>query len=93
MIQMNDEQKHSDTLSDDEEVLKEEDSFTNSSSDDSSDSEIDTLGLDLRYIMKDLGCTTKKVIKNEDLLDQFIVLKAITDKNLPKLLFKDMMIL
>lgn len=43
--------------------------------------------------MKDLGCTTKKVIKNEDLLDQFIVLKSITDKNLPKLLFKDMQIL
>ena len=52
-----------------EDVLKEDDSFSNSSVSDSSDSEINTLGLDLRYITKDLGCTTKKVIKNEDLLD------------------------
>lgn len=30
---------------------------------------------------------------DEDLLDQFIVLKAIIDKNLPKLLFQDISIL
>ena len=75
-----------------EEGLKEDDSVE-SSSQHSDAEEIEALGLDRKFIMKELGCTTKKVIKNEELLDQFIVLKAILDKNLPKLVFKDMQIL
>lgn len=48
------------------------------------------MGLDRNFILKELGCTTKKVFRSEELLDQFIVLKAILDINLPKLVFKDM---
>ena len=54
---------------------------------------IDEMGLDRNYLMKELGCDSKKVLMDEDLLDQFIVLKAIIDKNLPKLLFRDISIL
>jgi hypothetical protein len=36
-----------------------------------------------------LGCDKEKVWQNEDLLDEFIVLKAILDKNVPKLLAHD----
>lgn len=54
---------------------------------------MDELGLDRNYIVKELGCESKKILTDEDLLDQFIVLKAIIDKNLPKLLFKDISIL
>lgn len=79
-----------------DEEIKEESSHENSSedsSDDSSEVDGEDLGLDKNYIMKELGCDSKKVMQDEDLLDQFIVLKAIIDKNLPKLLFKDISIL
>lgn len=55
--------------------------------------ELNALGLDHDYLVHELGCENKKVILNVDLLDQFIVLKSIVDKNLPKLLFKDISIL
>ena len=55
--------------------------------------QLDDLGLDKDYLVKELGCESKKVLMDEELLDQFIVLKAIIDKNLPKLLFKDVSIL
>ena len=64
----------------------------NNSSVSNSDAVTD-LGIDTNYITKELGCESKKVLQDEDLLDQFIVLKAIIDKNLPKLLFKDISIL
>ena len=44
-------------------------------------------------MLKDLGCDSKKVLMDEDLLDQFIILKAVMDKNLPKLVFRDISIL
>ena len=76
-----------------DEEVKEDDSQLETSSKHSDESACNSLGLDRDYIVKELGCTTRKVILNEELLDQFIVLKAIMDKNLPKLLFKDMQIL
>ena len=51
------------------------------------------MGLDKNFIIEELGCSNHRVLKDEELLDQFIVLKAIIDKNLPKLLFKDISIL
>ena len=54
---------------------------------------LEDMGLDRQYLVKELGCDSKKVLMDEDLLDQFIVLKAIVDKNLPKLIFRDINIL
>ena len=76
-----------------EEEVREDDSQADTSSKHSDESACQALGLDRDYIVRELGCTARKVMLNEELLDQFIVLKAIMDKNLPKLLFKDMQIL
>lgn len=57
------------------------------------DSECDAAGIDKQYTIKELGCNDRNVMLNEEMLDQFIVLKAIMDKNMPKLLYKDMQIL
>lgn len=54
---------------------------------------IEEKGLDRDYLLKELGCDNRRVILNETLLDQYIVLKAIVDKNLPKLLYNDILIL
>ena len=67
--------------------------ISSQSEDSSTDKDMDTHQLDIRYIMKDLGCKVKRVIKNEELLDQFLVMKAIMDKNLTKLSEKDVKIL
>ena len=48
--------------------------------------------LNIHYITNDLGCTSLKVRRDEKLLDQFLLLKAIIDGSLPKLLFKDIKI-
>ena len=56
-----------------EEEVKEESSGTSEQSSDDSDSSSEgtgeDLGLDKNYIMKELGCDSKKVLRDEDLLD------------------------
>lgn len=73
-----------------EAIVEEESS---SESDVSLKEKIEELGLDREYLTKELGCDNRRVILNETLLDQYIVLKAIVDKNLPKLLYNDILIL
>ena len=59
------------------------------SSEDSQLQKRDRLIVDLEYVVNVLGCDKEKVWQNEDSLDEFIVLKAILDKNVPKLLAHD----
>jgi len=44
---------------------------------------------DFDFIQKHLGCETYEVLETEDLLEEFIVQRAILDINLPKLLQND----
>ena len=46
----------------------------------------------MEYLKNELGCTNSKILKSEHLLDQFILLKALADGSLPKLLFNDIKI-
>ena len=55
-----------------------------------SEPKIGTKNLD--YLMYELGCTNSKILRSEKLLDQFILLKALVDGSLPKLLFNDIKI-
>ena len=81
----------SDQEADEEKVNDSDDSSGGSAISDLN--KLDELGLDRKYLIKELGCDSKKVLTDEDLLDQFIVLKSIVDKNLPKLIFRDISIL
>lgn len=46
----------------------------------------------LPYLINDLGCTDYRIRKDPKLLDQFLLLKAVIDGSLPKLLFSDIKI-
>ena len=46
----------------------------------------------LDYLATDLGCKSAKVKRDPKLIDQFILMKAIVDASLPKLLFTDIKI-
>ena len=54
---------------------------------------LDELGLDKDYLVNECGCMERKILTDEGKLDQFLVLKAILDKNMPKLLYIDITIL
>ena len=48
--------------------------------------------INLTYLVNDLGCTSIRIRRDPKLLDQFLLLKAIIDGSLPKLLFIDIKI-
>ena len=48
--------------------------------------------LNLPYLINDLGCTDFRIRRDPKLLDQFLLLKAVIDGSLPKLLFMDIKI-
>ena len=51
------------------------------------------MGLDKKFLKVECGCMDHDVLMDEDLLDQFLVLKSILDRNLPKLVESDIKIL
>ena len=51
------------------------------------------MGLDMEFLQVECGCKDYKILEDENLLDQFLVLKSILDRNLPKLVESDIMIL
>ena len=55
--------------------------------------ELEELGIDRVFFMKELGLESRKVLMDEELRDQFLVMKAIIDKNMPKLLHTDTQII
>jgi len=77
----------------------EEDGFSMLSSEDSvskdsgsiSNVSIDSepLNIDREYVMTVLGCDDLRVIKSEQALEEFIVLKSILDNNMSKLAAND----
>ena len=50
------------------------------------------IALNWRYLRDELGCANNRVLRDSKLLDQFLLMKAIIDGSLPKLLFTDIMI-
>jgi len=48
--------------------------------------------IDSEYVMNVLGCYDYDIVYQEEKLEEFIVLRAILDKNLPKLISSDQMI-
>lgn len=48
-----------------------------------------TVNIDNEYVIEVLGCDLFEVRSKEDKLEEFIVLKAILDKNLPKMVQSD----
>lgn len=57
------------------------------------DRRMEELGLDKDFLIVECGCSNYTVLKDENLLDQFLVLKSILDRNLPKLVESDIKIL
>ena len=53
---------------------------------------LDDLGLDRDFLINECGCMERAVLADDGKLDQFLVLKAILDKNMPKLLSVDVSI-
>ena len=54
---------------------------------------MEALGLDRDFLVNACGCMERAVLTDEGKLDAFLVLKAILDKNMPKLLAVDVPIL
>ena len=54
---------------------------------------IKELGFDKDFLTVECGCRDHNVLQDENLLDQFLVLKSILDRNLPKLVESDIEIL
>ena len=63
------------------------------SDDDGLAEQLDALGLDKKFLVDECGCHDREVLINDNKLDQFLVLKSILDKNMPKLRHLDIQIL
>lgn len=46
----------------------------------------------IKYLINDLGCTNARVRRDGRLIDQFLLLKALIDGTLPRLLSADILI-
>ena len=55
--------------------------------------QLEALGLDKKFLVNECGCVEREILVSDSKLDQFLVLKAILDKNMPKLLYLDIQIL
>jgi len=75
-------------------ILTSEDSVSKDSDSASTLSEIKIkeVNIDREYVMTVLGCDDQRVIRNEDALEEFIVLKALMDNNMSKLAANDSLI-
>ena len=75
-------------------ILTSEDSVSKDSDSASALSEIKIkeINIDREYVMTVLGCDDQRVIRNEDALEEFIVLKALMDNNMSKLAANDSLI-
>ena len=84
--------KKNDVASDTDSKIQTDSHSFNSKQDGNGNDSDESVQLNLPYIINELGCNNIKVRRDQKLLDQFLLLKAVIDSSLPKLKFNDIKI-